>query len=325
MKSSTPSVSIVIPAFNAEATISEAISSALAQSHRNLEVVICDDASTDETIAKIVAFNDARIVLLRNNVNRGEGYTRDRAIAAASGTWVAMLDADDMWTPERLTRMLAVSGTEAGPEPDYLIFDDIMECHDTPAGLIPWRPIRGPRAFTGARQVDHYLDVDPAGFIRSRRLLMQPIIPKRFIDKHGVKHTSLKFGADTEFVIKLIACGLRMRYVPKAMYFYRIASGSMSASSVKHELMRSVLEGSKSLFSNQPDIIDALSYRIGVEARFEAYRPFLVSIKKHKIGMAMKFAASKPWVIFEFLRRIWERAPYELHRVLHKGARRGES
>ncbi|HYC03122.1 MAG TPA: glycosyltransferase family 2 protein [Azospirillaceae bacterium] len=101
-------VSVVVPAYNAAPFIQEAVESALAQSHRDLEVIVVDDGSTDETVAivrRLVA-RDARVRLIRQR-NGGVAAARNRAILEARGTYVAPLDADDFWHPDKLRLQVA--------------------------------------------------------------------------------------------------------------------------------------------------------------------------------------------------------------------------
>jgi hypothetical protein len=101
-------ISVIIPAYNAERTIGETLASALTQTHRTIEVIVVDDGSTDETaaIVEAVSRDDARVRLIRQS-NAGVCAARNAAIAASSGTYVAPLDADDVWHPEKLSLQVA--------------------------------------------------------------------------------------------------------------------------------------------------------------------------------------------------------------------------
>ena len=98
------SVSVVVPAHNSAATIGEAVESVLAQSFTDHELVVVDDASSDHTVKEISPLLTnhpySRIIELRSNL--GPAGARNRGIAAAQGEWIAFLDADDAWLPERL-------------------------------------------------------------------------------------------------------------------------------------------------------------------------------------------------------------------------------
>lgn len=108
-------VSVLIPAFNAAATIAETLNSAVNQSYRELEIIVVDDGSTDATaeIVKQAAAGDARIVLRSQN-NAGVAAARNAALADARGAYIAPLDADDLWHSEKIGRQVRRM-EEAGP------------------------------------------------------------------------------------------------------------------------------------------------------------------------------------------------------------------
>lgn len=106
--SESPLVSVVMPAYNAERYVEEAISSVVGQSYRNLELIVIDDASTDGTRAIIERFmgEDHRIALIQNEVNSGVAVSRNKGIEAASGEWIALIDSDDSWENEKIQKQL---------------------------------------------------------------------------------------------------------------------------------------------------------------------------------------------------------------------------
>ncbi len=113
-----PLVSVLIPAFNAAATLPETLGSVLAQTYRNIEVVIVDDGSADETanIAAAATLHDPRVRLVRQ-CNSGVAAARNRGIAETAGAFVALLDADDLWSPDKISRQVAAlqaGGEETG-------------------------------------------------------------------------------------------------------------------------------------------------------------------------------------------------------------------
>lgn len=101
-------VSIITPAYNAETYIQEAISSVQAQEYQNWEMIIVDDCSTDATpnVVGRAAQQDARIRYERLKQNSGAAVARNRALELAQGRYVAFLDADDRWKPNKLVRQL---------------------------------------------------------------------------------------------------------------------------------------------------------------------------------------------------------------------------
>ena len=95
-------VSVIIPAFNAVATLAETIRSVCAQSHLDLEIIIVHDGSTDETaaLADAHARHDSRTRVVRTR-NGGVAAARNAGVAASRGAFLAPADADDLWTPKK--------------------------------------------------------------------------------------------------------------------------------------------------------------------------------------------------------------------------------
>lgn len=99
-------VSIIMPAYNAEKYISNSINSIIQQTYKNWELIVVDDCSTDKTTKVILNYKDERIHLLKNTKNSGAAISRNRALREAKGKWIAFLDSDDIWHPEKLERQL---------------------------------------------------------------------------------------------------------------------------------------------------------------------------------------------------------------------------
>ena len=94
-------ISVVIPAYNTSRFIGSAIESVLNQSYKNIEIIVVDDCSTDDTGSKLLGFRD-KIRVVRHEKNRGVAEARNTGIAECSGRLVAFLDGDDKWAPEKL-------------------------------------------------------------------------------------------------------------------------------------------------------------------------------------------------------------------------------
>jgi glycosyltransferase involved in cell wall biosynthesis len=99
-------VSVIIPAYNAERFVGQAIESVLAQSYRPIEVIVVNDGSTDETRIRLDAFgNQVRAI---HQTNAGLSAARNRGIRESSGDLIAFLDADDLWHPQKLEKQVAI-------------------------------------------------------------------------------------------------------------------------------------------------------------------------------------------------------------------------
>lgn len=108
-----PLVSVVMPAFNAERYIAEAIASVLGQTYPRLELIVVNDGSTDRTRDILRGFGD-RLAAIDSPANGGIGDARNRGIAAAKGDFIAFMDADDIWTPEKIARQMRGFEADAG-------------------------------------------------------------------------------------------------------------------------------------------------------------------------------------------------------------------
>src|SRR5574340_444159 len=99
-------VSVIIPTYNRAALVPEAVASVLGQTWREFEVLVVDDGSTDGTLAALAPYA-GQIRFLRRESRGGVSAARNTGIAAARGEWLAFLDSDDLWRPEKLARQMA--------------------------------------------------------------------------------------------------------------------------------------------------------------------------------------------------------------------------
>lgn len=100
-------VSVVMPVFNDERFAVDSIRSVLAQTHDNIELLIVDDCSNDNTFSLVSSFKDERIKIFRNNKNMGAAFSRNLAIANSTGDYIAFLDGDDVWKANKVESQLS--------------------------------------------------------------------------------------------------------------------------------------------------------------------------------------------------------------------------
>ena len=110
-------ISVVIPTFNREDLIKDAINTVLEQVYQNFEIIIIDDGSTDNTSEVVKSFDDARIKYIYQE-NAGISKARNKGIEDASGEYIAFLDSDDLWHPEKLEKQVSV--LDKDPDVDLL-------------------------------------------------------------------------------------------------------------------------------------------------------------------------------------------------------------
>ncbi len=137
--SGSPLVSIIMPAYNVEKYIGDSIRSALAQSHRNIELIIVDDGSRDRTarVCQTWCRRDRRVRLIRAR-NGGVARARNIGIRSAKGEWIAFMDSDDLWKARKLERQLRAA-REMGADVVYtgawMFWNDRPERPEVPLGI----------------------------------------------------------------------------------------------------------------------------------------------------------------------------------------------
>jgi glycosyltransferase involved in cell wall biosynthesis len=131
-------VSIIVPAYNAEATLAETLDSALAQDFRSFEVIVANDGSTDGTMRVLESYRCKIRVI--SQPNRGVSAARNRGAAEAQGDYLAFLDSDDRWRVDKLSRTVSALDNKKGA---VLAFSDVLrvnsegECHQYVFGSAP--------------------------------------------------------------------------------------------------------------------------------------------------------------------------------------------
>ncbi len=308
-----------MPAFNSERTIRYAIESVLFQTVEAIEVLVWDDASTDQTSAVVEAIGDSRVRLFRNRKNLGPGPTRDLAIEEASGDWIAFLDADDAWVPHRLERLLeAADGSDR-----HVVFDDVLISHHARDGaLIPWRRLHGPRGFAGRSSAVGIRDVSVETFLRSERLLIKPLFPARLFHDCGVRHSNRSFGEDAEFIFSLLAAGATLRYVPEPLYLYRVSPESVTALSSDPTAMRRCIEACRDMHTWPNSVIRAFDRKIRALEINEALYGLAGAVRQRNLGRAASLLAHDPAILRILPRRVARSLYYHMHRMVHRGKAR---
>lgn len=112
VKNNKPPVSVIIPTYNRAKMVTEAIDSVLAQDFTGFELIVVNDGSTDETGAALAGYGERITVLTQANL--GVSAARNRGIAAAAGQLIALLDSDDLWLPQKLSRQVAFFDSHPG-------------------------------------------------------------------------------------------------------------------------------------------------------------------------------------------------------------------
>lgn len=104
--STQPLVTVFISCYNRQNFIRESLESVLKQSYKNIEILIIDDCSTDDTLKILAEYQDDRIIILKNSTNMGIPYTRNKGLQNATGKYFAILDSDDICTEDRIEKQV---------------------------------------------------------------------------------------------------------------------------------------------------------------------------------------------------------------------------
>jgi glycosyltransferase involved in cell wall biosynthesis len=221
-----PIASIVIPAHNAAGFVADAIASAQTQTLQDIEIIIVDDASTDATwdIARVAAGHDRRIIPVRRDRRGGPSGACNLGFGMARGRWIALLDADDLFLPQRLERLVHLAEA-AGAD---LMADDLLR-RDFRTGAELGRQFgEAAMRHPGSLSLGEMLRRDMPG-LPTRLGFVQPIKRRAFLARTGVRFAEdIEVAEDFLFYFECVARGGRFCLTPEAHYVYRIRQGSLS-------------------------------------------------------------------------------------------------
>jgi glycosyltransferase involved in cell wall biosynthesis len=217
-----PTFTVVMPAYNAEATIGSSISSLMNQTYSSFELIVVDDGSTDRTAEVVRPFEeDGRVWMLRQR-NSGLAASRNEAISRGRGRLISMLDSDDLWLPTYLATMKA--GLDADPKASFgytdawIIEDSTKRVHKATAMANQEPPEKPPW--------------DPELFLREllqRNFVFTAVTVRRSaLDEVGPFDLRLRAAEDYELWLRLAARSHRAIRPPGTHAVYRIRAGSLS-------------------------------------------------------------------------------------------------
>lgn len=210
-----PTVSVIIPAYNAEKTILETIDSIRKQTFKDFEIIIIDDESKDKTLEIVQSITDSRIKFF-SYPNGGVSIARNRGIEHSTGEFLSFIDSDDLWTPDKLELQLTA----------LLDKSDVDAVYSWTVNMIDnGQLISFVRGAEPTLEGNIYPDLLLGSFLASGSNIL---IRRRVVDTIGKFSPNYSSFADWDFYLR-IAAKFRFAVVQKPQILYRQTDGSMSS------------------------------------------------------------------------------------------------
>ncbi len=300
-------VSVIMSNFRGARWLPMAIASVLAQSHQTLELIIVDDASGDDSVSVIKAAmaDDPRVRLIECPENLGPAGARNLALDAASGSWVAIVDSDDLLHPARLERLISAAyqlGTDAVAD-DMIFFGDTADAGGRT--LLQSLTLTAPQSLP---LVD-LIASDNGGSGLPFYGYLKPLIRRDAL--RGLRYDpTLRVGEDFDFYARLIASGLRFTLVPDAMYLYRRHSASLSHRLTTEALLPlTVAHASleQSVPATDPRLAAAMRHRRDALTWALHYSRLVTALKRGNLSDIFRLLARHPRLVKPFWQSMRER------------------
>jgi len=249
-------VSVVIPTFNYGRFVRDAVESALSQTYRPVEIVVVDDGSTDDTAAVLEPYRQ-RVTCLRQD-NRGLSAARNTGIRAARGSFIAILDSDDWWAPEKLEAQMATFAVDPAL--------GIVSCNSALVDL-------DGQPYTGLTSPVKSEAPDRRAFVR--KLLRgncvsggsSAVVRRTCFDSVGLFDETLKSAEDWDMWLR-ICSRYPIAFVPARLTFVRVNPHSMSGAGNAAKMLASELRVLRKFFSDAPDRIGAYDRGMAYSCRY---------------------------------------------------------
>jgi len=244
-----PTVSAIVPSYNRGYILDRAVKSIIEQTFENWELIVVDDGSSDNTQQVVEAFDDPRIRYLRHDVNRGVCAARNTAIESVKGNYIAFLDSDDTWLPDKLAKQLQVfqdSSETVGVVYTWLGLTDIN-------GTI--KRLRDPLYRGNLRE-----NLLFSNLIGSPSTVM---VRSDYLNRGIRFDPQLKYGEDWDFYLQL-AQHCEFEIVPEVLVHYCDEETSTSVEAKKATTNdRAVLDGYNILFDKYHDDVNLIDRKLG--------------------------------------------------------------
>ncbi|MEK7075763.1 MAG: glycosyltransferase [Patescibacteria group bacterium] len=212
-----PLVSIIIPAYNAEKYIKTTINSALKQTYQNIEIIVIDDGSTDKTKNIIQSIQDPRIIYIHQE-NQGQSAARNAGIKIAKGEYIALLDSDDLFLPQKIEKQ--VNFLEIHPDCG-VCYCKIYNFFDDRPDKLFYNPVPNYSGFIFDKLLKHSV-VNP----------LTAVLRKEHLERYGGFKDDWRRCDEQYLWLKLAFNKVKFCYLDEVLAYYRVSKNSLSNQSV---------------------------------------------------------------------------------------------
>lgn len=294
-----PQVSVIIPAFNASSFIEGTLASATAQSLTDIEIIVIDDCSTDDTrdLVSAAARKDKRIRLIAQERNGGPSVARNIGIDAALGHWIALLDADDAYAPDRLEKMVTVAERHNA---DLLTDNLLLMPEENPAAT---RPMIPPSILNAERPLDMRefvrRNIEDPEHPDTNYGFLKPIMRRAFLNEHAIRYdASVRFAEDFALYAQCLRLGAKWWMMPEPLYHYLVRTDSLTHVQTVHDLgklralqARLLTEATQ---DGDADLAGLIRRHMTVVDRCYHYRAFTDDLKARQFSPAIRRLLGDP-------------------------------
>lgn len=231
-------ISVIIPSYNRAKSLERAMQSVLRQSYKNLELIIVDDCSTDNTEDVVKSIKDERVHYIKHTVNKGACAARNTGVSQSVGAYIAFQDSDDIWYSDKLYRQL-----------DYLRKNgsDFVFCGMT-------------RKSNGS---DFYIPSEPyyeekdafEQLLYGNSISTQTMLMKRYVAEKVHFDVSLKRFQDWDFALQVTLAGFKVGYLKEPLVEYLLQEDSISKSVSCQHACDAIYEKYKSYYEKNPQAL----------------------------------------------------------------------
>ncbi|MGC4024050.1 MAG: glycosyltransferase [Mesorhizobium sp.] len=278
--------------------------SVLAQSAKNLELIVSDDGSDDASveIAKRIASKDERVHVLTGAGNTGPAATRNRALVAAKGEWVAIVDSDDLMQRDRLELLVKWGDAQAC----NIVADDLTYFGDEnlPAGRTLFG-VAG-RSIPHLVSTDLFIQTEIQGSDLPRLGYLKPLIRRSALNGMGYNE-ALRVGEDFDLLLRLLLKGEKLFVLQDSYYQYRRHNGSISHR-LSEEKVAAMIAAQHALDTADmlPDTRKLLNLRLKTLENLLAYEGLVKRIKQHDISGAVRSLIERPALVKDLFHSLTE-------------------